>query len=92
LEQLESLRVRHEAKTLNFSLLHHEVGIRLGKAGSFQQRLDLLFGGSFSLEKEFVLFASDGSSEDDFIGMFEGKTIVGIVKDDLDKRIDGGGP
>jgi hypothetical protein len=91
LKELQALKVRHGTERLNLALLHQKVGIGFGKAGTFQETQDFCFGGSFALQKEFILFGSYGSSEHDFVTVFQRKSVVGIVKDDFDKGIDSGG-
>lgn len=41
------------------------------------------------LQKEFVLFQTNGSAQDDFVGGVNRQALVGIVKDDFDKGVDG---
>jgi hypothetical protein len=89
-EQSQSLRIRHGAQVLHFALLHNKVGIGFGKAGAFQEALNFVFRGAFALQKEFVLFQSDGAAQDDFVTILQRKAVVRIVKDDFDKGVDGG--
>jgi hypothetical protein len=66
---------------LNLALLDHEMRIGFGKPGTFQQRLvDFGFGGTFALQKEFILLASDGSSQHHFVRVFQRKRLSELPK------------
>jgi len=92
LQQLEALRIRHGAERIYLSLLHNEIGIGLGKAGPLEKTCDFVLLGALPLEEKLVLFVPDCSTEDNLIRVFKGKAIVRVVKNYLDKGIDGSRP
>jgi hypothetical protein len=72
---------------LDFALLHDKIGVALGETRTFEERLYFVLRRALVLQKELILFQTNGSTQDDFVGIFVLKAVIGIVEDNLNKRV-----